>query len=86
MPNTELDQLACVFFKLFAQYESSLKEQGYFRIVSQNQPEADWDRFVNEKIGSDFLEKLQNKSVSAVYILDHPAMKQVVENGQITWQ
>lgn len=86
MPDTELDQLACAFFKLFAQYESSLKERGYFRIVSQNQPEADWDRFVNEKIGADFLQSLQDKSTSAEYILNHPPMKQVVEDGYIVWQ
>ncbi|MDD3770371.1 MAG: hypothetical protein PHV10_07170 [Sulfuricurvum sp.] len=86
MHNIALDELACKFFKLFSQYESSLKERGYFRIVGRNQPEADWDRFVNEKIGSDFLEKLENKSASAVYILDHPPMKQVIEDGEIIWQ
>lgn len=86
MTNEELDNLACKFFKLFAQYESSLKEQGYFRIVRHNFPEADWNRFVNEKIGSDFLQKLGNKTELAMYILEKPPMKQVVENGQIVWQ
>lgn len=86
MTDIQLDQLACKFFKLFAQYESSLKEQSYFRIVGQNQPEADWDKFANEKIGSDFLQNLGDKTELAMYILEKPPMKQVVENGQIVWQ
>lgn len=86
MQNLALDQLACKFFKLFAQYESSLKERGCFRTASQNQPEADWDKFANEKIGSDFLQKLGSKSELAMYILENPPMRQVVENGQIVWR
>lgn len=86
MSNLELDELACKFFKLFAQYESSLKEQGYFRTDRLNQPEADWDRFVNEKIGTDFLQKLEKKSALAEYILEYPPMKQVVNEGKIIWQ
>jgi hypothetical protein len=86
MQNLELDRLACKFFKLFAQYESSLKEIGYFRSDRNDQPEVDWDRFVNEKIGSDFLQKLDNKYELAMYILENPPMRQVVENGQIIWK
>ena len=86
MTNQRLDELACKFFKLFTQYESSLKEIGYFRSDRHNQPEADWDKFANEKIGSDFLQKLENKSELAMYILENPPMRQVVENGQIVWQ
>ena len=83
--NQELDNLALHFFKLFAQYEFALKENNYFQ-VSCGKIIVDWDRFVNEQIGSDFLNQLGDKSNSASYILDEPPMKQIVNDaGLIVW-
>jgi len=87
MPNRVLDQLAFDIFKIFAQYESSLKEHGYFDSAHRQKIIVDWDRFANEKIGRDFLDQLGEKASSANYILENPPMKQIInENGHIIWQ
>jgi hypothetical protein len=83
----ELDNLAFRFFKLFAQYESSLKSEKYFQTNNSGKILVDWDRFANERIGSDFIEELGEKAGAATYILDHPPKKQVVgDQGLIEWQ
>jgi hypothetical protein len=83
--NQHLDELAFDFFKLFAQYESSLKERGFF-IERRGQIIVDWDRFVNEEIGADFLEQLGDNRDSAVYILENPPKKQTTnETNKIIW-
>jgi hypothetical protein len=80
-----LDELAFEFFKLYAQYESSLKERGFF-IVARGKIIVDWDRFVNEEIGHDFLTDLGEERVAAEYILNNPPKKQTVnEINQIIW-
>lgn len=50
----KLDKLAFRFFKLFAQYESSLKERGFFFVNSRGRIFVDWSRFAKEVIGQDF--------------------------------
>ncbi len=82
----ELDKLSFKFFKIFAQYESSLKDKGFFRIGTSGSIVVDWDRFVNKKIGSKFMEMLGEETDSADYILQYPPMKQTV-NGEnkIIW-
>ena len=49
--DSHLDDLAFRFFKLFAQYESTMKERGFFRVIRQDQILVDWDRFANEIVG-----------------------------------
>jgi hypothetical protein len=44
-----LDSLAFQFFKLFAQYKSTLKERRFFR-VNGNRTQVDWNRFAVEYI------------------------------------
>lgn len=81
-----LDQLAFKFFKLFAQYESALKEQGYFTKGSRDLVSVDWDRFANQKIGSNFLQELGATADAAKYLLEFPPKKQIVNNqGEIVW-
>ena len=78
-----LDELAFQFFKLFAQYESTLKERGFFRRGGRGEVLVDWDRFANEVIGPNFRNDLGN---AANYILQNPPMKQSVnEDGKIIW-
>lgn len=87
MPSNNLDDIAFHLFKIFAQYESSLKEHGYFQSIRGQKIIVDWDRFVNEKIGQNFLELLEENEQSATYILENPPKQQVVnDNGQIVWQ
>ena len=75
------------FFKLFARYESTLKEQGYFSLVLGGAIKVDWDRFANQVVGPNFMEELGEKAEAAAFILENPPMKQVVgDNGQIIWQ
>lgn len=80
----ELDSLAFSFFKLFAQYESSLKANGYV-VGSDKGVQADWDRFAKEVVGENFLEMLGNKSESATFILSNPPRKQVMKEGVVDW-
>tara|TARA_R110000868_G_scaffold410543_1_gene699027 strand:+ start:2507 stop:2941 length:435 start_codon:yes stop_codon:yes gene_type:complete len=82
----QLDQLAFSFFKLFAQYESNLKEKGFFQ-ANGKKINVDWDRFANEVIGNSFLEDLGDKAQYAEFILSEPPKRQVAnEDNQIIWQ
>lgn len=84
--NNNLDRLAFSFFKLFARYESSLKEQGYFQ-PRNGKILVDWDRFANEVIGTNFIEELGDNAAHAHFILEQPPKRQVVDDaGQIIWQ
>ncbi|MBE4467578.1 hypothetical protein HJ014_23470 [Vibrio parahaemolyticus] len=85
--NEQLDVLAFEFFKLFAKYESHLKEKGYFEVNRRGQINVQWDRFANQVIGRDFLEELGESSPSALYILENPPKQQGVnEEGKIIWK
>lgn len=83
--NDELDLLAFRFFKKFAQYEFSLKESGFFQ-VNRTKIIVDWDKFANQVIGQDFLDKLGDSATSAKYILNNPPKKQIFEGGKIVWK
>ena len=76
----QLDQLAFSFFKLFAQYESNLKEKGFFQ-ANGKKINVDWDRFANEVIGNSFLEDLGDKAQYAEFILSEPPKRQVANHG-----
>lgn len=81
----QLDLLAFEFFKLFARYESSLKEEGFFA-VNRGKVIVDWDRYANEVIGNNFLADLGEVKVAAEYILKLPPKKQSVnELNEIIW-
>jgi hypothetical protein len=84
--NEQLDKLAFSFFKLFAHYESSLKENDFFQ-VRNRKILVDWDRFANEAIGVDFMNGLGEKAEYAKFILDEPPNRQVVNDaGKIIWE
>jgi hypothetical protein len=80
-----LDRLAFDFFKLFAQYESTLKEKGFFKTDKSGNVLVDWDRFANEAIGKDFKYVLGESAPSAEYILNFPPKKQVVDDNRVVW-
>jgi hypothetical protein len=81
----ELDLLAFKFFKLFARYESSLKEIGFF-VVNRGQVVVDWDRYANEEIGNGFLGELGDAKAAAEYILENPPKKQSAnKSNEIEW-
>lgn len=85
MIERHLDMLAFRFFKLFAQYESSLKEQRFFQ-VKNGIIKVDWNKFANERIGKDFLQQLGENQEAANFILTSPPMKQKVnDDGEIIW-
>ena len=81
----ELDLLAFKFFKLFARYESSLKERGFF-VANRGQVTVDWDRYANEEIGNTFLAELGHAQNAAMYILENPPKKQSANAAnEIEW-
>lgn len=81
----ELDRLAFRFFKLFARFEFTMKERGYFRTGQNGAIHAEWDRFANEVVGANFHSDLGEDGDAADYILDCPPMKQVVRSGRVVW-
>lgn len=85
--NQHLDKLAFRFFKLFARYESTLKERGYFRVERKDRIVVDWDRFANEVVGAHFIDALSDKAKSAKFILQQPPMRQAAnDEGKIVWK
>jgi hypothetical protein len=81
----DLDKLAFHFFKLFAQYESRLKENGFFKADPKGNIYVDWDRFANEIVGKDYRVKLTAVSEAVEYILNTPPKKQSHDSGRIIW-
>jgi len=82
----DLDNLAFRFFKLFAQYESTLKERDFFR-VNGGRIVVDWNRFATHVVGTTFKKDLNDLRLSADYILQNPPMKQAVNaDGKIIWE
>lgn len=82
-----LDKLAFRFFKLFAQYESTMKEHNFFSVKNGGEISVAWDRFANEVIGADFRNSLGERASAADYILQNPPMKQSVnKDGKIIWK
>lgn len=83
---TDLDQLAFAFFKLFAQYEYSLKVMGFGQAGRKQAAEADWDRFANE-VGLRLLDINQPEIVQAVqYLFEHPPKRQVWIDDAVQWE
>ena len=81
-----LDQLACKFFKLFAQYEYALKAMQYARPGSGGQAEPDWDRFANE-VGILVLNSKDSELVEALgYLFESPPKRQILHHGLLEWQ
>jgi len=88
-----LDSLAYDFFKLFAQFEAKLKEQGFVCSIDRSKDRSKdngsfaikWDEFANRVIGPDFRNKLGEHVESAEYLLNDPPMKQIYKNGCIEW-
>ena len=80
----DMDDLAFRFFKLFAQYESTMKERGLFQKDNRGGVYADWNRFAKEIVGPNFRDKVGD---AADYILQNPPKKQAVnEDGVIIWK
>lgn len=83
--SAQLDKFAFTFFKLFAQYESMLKEKGFFQVDKSGNVFVDWNRFANEVIGKNFMTDLGVDALAADYILDQPPKKQVAIREKIVW-
>lgn len=81
----QLDELAFQFFKLFAQYESALKENGFFKADNSGNVIVDWDRFANHIVGKNFKSELGPSDFAAEYILDNPPMRQIVVDEKVVW-
>lgn len=83
---TELDQLAFRFFKIFAQFEYALKAMGYGRATKSNAAEVDWDRFSNE-IGAAVMDEQSEPIIMACkYLLGNPPKHQVWVDGAVLWR
>jgi hypothetical protein len=84
--DAELDALAFRFFKLFAQYEFTLKAMHYGRAGAKQAAEADWDGFAND-FGVVLLKSADAAVVEArQYLLDHPPNRQVWTEVGVAWE
>lgn len=83
---TDLDELAFRFFKLFAQYEYALKAMGYGTAGYNGRAEPDWDRFSNE-IGAAIMVPQEAALAEArKYIFQYPPKRQIWVNNAVQWQ
>ncbi len=83
--NVNLDLLAFRFFKLFAQYEFTLKENGFFHADRSGNVIVDWDSIANKVIGKSFKDDLGDLASAAESLLDQPPKRQMVEGGRVVW-
>lgn len=81
---SDLDELAFRFFKLFARYEYALKAMGFARAGSKGQAEPDWDAFANE-IGQVALDFGEPNAKARAYLFEHPPKRQVLVEKRIEW-
>ena len=84
--NSDLDQLACDFFKQFAKFEYALKNIDYCTLGGGGVVEPDWDRFANS-IGRSVLNNKTDKVSEAVkYLPDNPPKRQVLIDNRLDWE
>ncbi|WP_298975666.1 hypothetical protein [uncultured Roseobacter sp.] len=73
------------FIRIVIRFEYALKEIGYCRAGSGEGAEVCWDKFVNQRLGPAFFERIKEAHV-AVTILTEPPSKQVVVNERLDWK
>src|ERR1035437_8207413 len=76
--------LTVEFLGSFARFEYALKRAGYVQ-GDEKRVSADWDRIRRELASLDPA-ILAHVISSGQYLLSHPPMKQVVEQGQLVWK
>lgn len=81
---SDLDELAFRFFKLFARYEYALKAMGFARAGSKGQVEPDWDAFAND-IGQVALAFGEPEATARAYLFEHPPKRQVLVEKRVDW-
>jgi hypothetical protein len=82
----EVSEDGIKLFKIMMRLEFALKDQGYLRGDVESAAEVDWDRYVNEKLGGDFFQKLKVSGQASV-LIDMPPKKQLVGvNRTLCWQ
>lgn len=82
--DSELDKMACQFFRLFSRAEYALKMAGFYTNSTYLQP--DWTRFastVDTIITSPPSDELE---AAVSFIVNAPPMKQVVRNNRLEWE
>lgn len=86
MPQPEdIDDLAFVLFRLFAQFEYCLKATGFMTQGRNGEASPDWTGFARS-LPPLFEEPNSAALAKAVhYILEHPPKKQVIEEGRLAW-
>lgn len=82
---SDLDELAFRFFKLFARYEYALKAMGFTRAGSKGQAEPDWDAFAND-VGQVALGFGEPESTARAYLFEHPPKRQMLVDKRIEWE
>lgn len=84
----ELECLAFSLFKIFAQYEYTIKKMGYLKNKNNNaNAEPNWDKFVKNYGNKLIEEKNENEGLHEAikYIINNPPSKQLVNSGKLIW-
>jgi len=84
MTDVELTELAKELFRIFARFEYALKEVGFH--TGEGDASPHWRNFALSI--DEILEEQATSELTAAigYILDQPPRKQVVRNGELTWE
>ncbi|HHM7088308.1 hypothetical protein ACP0I7_27550 [Pseudomonas aeruginosa] len=84
MAESELDNLAFLFFRMFARCEYCLKAVGICK-GSPGNPKADWQSLAAEVRETFDMPPNPEIAEAIQYFLSHPPQKQVLTNGRLDW-
>lgn len=74
-----------ILFKCMMRLEFAVKEAGYVRRGQNDAAEVDWDRYANERLGSDFWQQVRLVEVVKTLILTPPKRQIVDGSGNLGW-
>lgn len=77
-------ELTVEFLGTFARFEYALKRAGYVH-GDESQANPNWDRLGNELAAQDAA-AVTTVIECCPYLINHPPMKQVLENGELAWK
>jgi hypothetical protein len=75
-----------LLFKVMMRLEFSLKHIGYCHLGSFPTAKVDWDRYVKERLGSTFWNKIQKDPEFQVLIQSPPKKQIVNQDGRLDWE
>lgn len=70
--------------RVVTRFEYALKELGY-GVMRNGAVEANWDKFANEDLKAEFLQRVRDKNIAPT-ILSNPPSKQILNDSTLGWE